>query len=73
MRHREFHRADRSAVIVAGISGIAGVVTGAISMAAGEYVAVSSQADTDAADMAREKPGLTGQAELAAFFLDSLR
>lgn len=73
MRHREFHRADRSAVIVAGISGIAGVVTGAISMAAGEYVSVSSQADTDAADMAREKPGLTGQAELAAFFLDSLR
>lgn len=44
-----------------------------MSMAAGEYVSVSSQADTEAADMAREKPGLTRLAELAAFLLDSLR
>ena len=44
--------ADRSAVVVAGV---AGLVAGAMSMAAGEYVSVSSQADTEAADTAREK------------------
>lgn len=37
------------------IAGIAGMVAGAISMAAGEYVSVSSQADTEKADLAREK------------------
>ncbi len=44
--------AERGAVIVAGV---AGLVAGAMSMAAGEYVSVSSQADTEAADMEREK------------------
>jgi vacuolar iron transporter family protein len=37
------------------IAGIAGLVAGAMSMAAGEYVSVSSQADTEAADLARER------------------
>lgn len=49
--------AERPALLVAGI---AGLVAGAMSMAAGEYVSVSSQADTEGADLARE------QAELAA-------
>ncbi|HEU0307575.1 MAG TPA: VIT1/CCC1 transporter family protein, partial [Lysobacter sp.] len=35
-------------------SGIAGVVAGAMSMAAGEYVSVQSQADTERADLAKE-------------------
>lgn len=37
------------------IAGAAGLVAGAMSMAAGEYVSVSSQADTEKADLAREK------------------
>lgn len=37
------------------IAGIAGLVAGAMSMAAGEYVSVSSQADTQEADLARER------------------
>ncbi len=37
------------------ITGIAGLVSGAMSMAAGEYVSVSSQADTEAADLTRER------------------
>ena len=37
------------------VAGIAGLVAGALSMAAGEYVSVSSQADTEAADLARER------------------
>ena len=37
------------------IAGIAGLVAGAMSMAAGEYVSVSSQADTERADLEREK------------------
>ncbi len=37
------------------VTGIAGLVAGAMSMAAGEYVSVSSQADTERADLAREK------------------
>ena len=41
----------RSAILVAGV---AGMVAGAMSMAAGEYVSVSSQADTERADLARE-------------------
>ncbi len=49
--------ADRSAVLIAGI---AGMVAGAMSMAAGEYVSVSSQSDTEEAELARER------AELAA-------
>ncbi len=36
------------------LSGVAGLVAGAMSMAAGEYVSVRSQADTEAADIARE-------------------
>ena len=37
------------------LTGIAGLVAGAMSMAAGEYVSVSSQADTESADRARER------------------
>ena len=37
------------------IAGVAGLIAGAISMAAGEYVSVSSQADTERADLARER------------------
>lgn len=37
------------------ITGLAGLVSGAMAMAAGEYVSVSSQADTEAADLARER------------------
>ncbi len=37
------------------LAGTAGLVAGAMSMAAGEYVSVSSQADSEAADIAREK------------------
>jgi VIT1/CCC1 family predicted Fe2+/Mn2+ transporter len=37
------------------IAGIAGLVAGALSMAAGEYVSVSSQADTEQADLGRER------------------
>jgi vacuolar iron transporter family protein len=37
------------------IAGVAGLVAGSVSMAAGEYVSVSSQHDTEQADLAREK------------------
>ena len=37
------------------IAGVAGLVAGAMSMAAGEYVSVSSQSDTENADLARER------------------
>ena len=47
--------ATRSQVLVAGI---AGLVAGSMSMAAGEYVSVSSQADTEAADLGRERKEL---------------
>ena len=40
------------------LAGVAGVVAGALSMAAGEYVSVSSQADTERADLARERTEL---------------
>jgi VIT1/CCC1 family predicted Fe2+/Mn2+ transporter len=40
------------------IAGVAGLVAGALSMAAGEYVSVSSQADTERADVARERAEL---------------
>lgn len=49
---------DRSGILVAGI---AALVAGAMSMAAGEYVSVSSQADTEKADLARETAELTTQ------------
>lgn len=42
-------------------TGIAGLVAGAMSMAAGEYVSVSSQADTEHADLARERKELAEQ------------
>jgi vacuolar iron transporter family protein len=45
-------QASRGSVLVAGV---AGMVAGAMSMAAGEYVSVSSQADTERADLARER------------------
>lgn len=62
----------RSAVLVAGV---AGVVAGAMSMAAGEYVSVSSQADTERADIARERHELATDvagehAELAAIYVE---
>jgi VIT1/CCC1 family predicted Fe2+/Mn2+ transporter len=41
------------------IAGIAGLVAGAMSMAAGEYVSVSSQSDTEQADLARERKELS--------------
>ena len=45
------------------IAAIAGLVAGAMSMAAGEYVSVSSQADTEKADLAREKQELATDVE----------
>ncbi|HEV2561194.1 MAG TPA: VIT family protein [Rhizomicrobium sp.] len=42
------------------IAGVAGLVAGAMSMAAGEYVSVSSQSDTEHADLARERKELSG-------------
>lgn len=43
------------------IAGVAGLVAGAMSMAAGEYVSVSSQSDTERADLTRERAELAGQ------------
>ena len=51
------------------VAGVAGLVAGATAMAAGEYVSVSSQADTEAADLARERREL---AEQPAAELDEL-
>jgi vacuolar iron transporter family protein len=45
------------------VAGLAGLVAGAMSMAAGEYVSVSSQADTEQADLARERTELAAQWE----------
>ncbi len=63
--------ADRGAVLTAGI---AGLVAGAMSMAAGEYVSVSSQADTEHSDLARERRELeedpeAEHRELAAIYV----
>jgi VIT1/CCC1 family predicted Fe2+/Mn2+ transporter len=66
--------ATRSSVLVAGL---AGLVAGAMSMAAGEYVSVSSQADTEGADLERERQELANDgdnelaelAELAAIYV----
>ena len=52
--------ATQGAVLVAGI---AGLVAGAMSMAAGEYVSVSSQSDTERADLARERKELSENVE----------
>ena len=49
---------SRPAVLIAGV---AGLVAGAMSMAAGEYVSVSSQADTERADLALERTELATQ------------
>lgn len=56
------------------VAGVAGLVAGAMSMAAGEYVSVSSQADTEQADLARERKELATdekfeQEELAAIYV----
>lgn len=56
------------------IAGVAGLVAGAMSMAAGEYVSVSSQSDTEHADLARERRELRDdpsleEAELAAIYV----
>ena len=51
------------------LAGFAGLAAGALSMAAGEYVSVSSQSDTEQADLAREKRELEEQPE---FELDEL-
>jgi VIT1/CCC1 family predicted Fe2+/Mn2+ transporter len=56
------------------VAGVAGLVAGAMSMAAGEYVSVSSQADTERADIERERGELAADpvhehAELAAIYV----
>jgi len=56
------------------IAGVAGLVAGAMSMAAGEYVSVSSQADTESADLERERKELAADpvhehAEMAAIYV----
>ncbi|MDZ4782917.1 MAG: VIT family protein [Planctomycetia bacterium] len=56
------------------VAGVAGLVAGAMSMAAGEYVSVSSQADTERADIARERQELSSDnafehEELAAIYV----
>jgi VIT1/CCC1 family predicted Fe2+/Mn2+ transporter len=50
--------AGRDAIL---LSGIAALVAGAMSMAAGEYVSVSAQSDTERADLAKEKRALVQQ------------
>ncbi len=52
--------AERPAVLLAALAGMA---AGALSMAAGEYVSVSSQSDTEHADLAREREELATQPE----------
>lgn len=63
--------AEHQGVLVAGV---AGLVAGAMSMAAGEYVSVSSQADTERADLVKEKDELAAdpkqeQEELKAIYV----
>jgi len=63
---------SRPAVLIAGV---AGLVAGAMSMAAGEYVSVNSQADTERADLERERRELAAggpaeQEELAAIYVE---
>ena len=64
--------ATRGGVLTAGV---AGLVAGAMSMAAGEYVSVSSQADTERADLERERRELAADprselAELAGIYVE---
>ena len=61
--------ADKGAVVIAGV---AGLVAGAMSMAAGEYVSVSAQSDTEEADIAIEKRELATQAEAELHELASI-
>lgn len=63
--------ADAQGILLAGV---AGLVAGAMSMAAGEYVSVSSQADTERADLNRERAELSAnpkqeQEELASIYV----
>ena len=63
---------SHGSILVAGVSGL---VAGAMSMAAGEYVSVHSQADTEGADLVRERNELSRdvvgeRAELAAIYVD---
>jgi VIT1/CCC1 family predicted Fe2+/Mn2+ transporter len=63
--------ADKAAILIAGA---AALVAGAMSMAAGEYVSVSSQSDTEKADLAKERRELVDQPafehdELAAIYM----
>lgn len=56
------------------IAGVAGLIAGALSMAAGEYVSVSSQADVERADLEQEKQALDAnpeaeRAELASIYV----
>ncbi len=65
-------QASREEILVAGV---AGLVAGAMSMAAGEYVSVSTQADTEKADLERERKELAEdeeheRAELAAIYVE---
>jgi VIT1/CCC1 family predicted Fe2+/Mn2+ transporter len=62
---------DRAAILIAGAAGIA---AGAMSMAAGEYVSVSSQADVERADISRERSAILAdptaeEAELTSIYL----
>jgi len=64
-------QASQESILVAGV---AGLVAGAMSMAAGEYVSVSSQSDTEQADLAREREELATDpehehAEMAAIYV----
>ncbi len=64
--------ADAQGILV---TGVAGLVAGAMSMAAGEYVSVSSQADTELADLDRERKELAADpvhehAELTAIYVE---
>jgi VIT1/CCC1 family predicted Fe2+/Mn2+ transporter len=63
---------DPAAVMIAGI---AALMAGAMSMAAGEYISVSSQADSERADIRREQEALAAtpadeEAELAAIYVE---
>ncbi|WP_036294547.1 VIT family protein [Methylosinus sp. PW1] len=53
--------ATRNDILIAGVAGLA---AGAMSMAAGEYVSVSSQSDTERADLKRERKELSDNVEL---------
>lgn len=66
--------AAQSSTTTVVLAGVAGLVGGALSMAAGEYVSVSSQADSERADLARERQELSSapeaeQRELAGIYV----